>query len=285
MYKSLSREIMTVTPTNAVEYLKLNTLNAQRNLVPAHIKRLEGKIKDGRFRIGSLGVAIISNGNKEKRFLVNGQHQLSAVINSGMSIEVTLEKYICDDDSEVSSLYRQFDTHYSRSISHMVKVEGDALSLEVPLSILGLVVNAIGKIEKITDKEKKVEALNRYQREAYFVSDVLRTAYRKKASHMGKIPVVIVMIRSFRKDESDAYSFWSGVRDGEALMSNMPEFVLREFLLRVALRATKKRERTGYIVSSREIEAKCVLAWNKFRERETLKMLRYFNKSKMPRVI
>lgn len=273
MLRPLSREIIEITPLLAENYIKLNTFSSQRYISEKHVQVLSNKMKQGRFRIGSLAVAIDQcNGfKKEKRVLMNGQHQLHAVMSSGQTIEVLLEKYICKKPQELSELFRQFDNHYMRSISSMIKVEADVLMLDVPLNIASLVVSAVAYLKGEEDKDRKVELLQHNIREANFINEIIRKK-DKPSDHLRRKVVVAAMINTFRVDEDISKKFWKSVRDGEMLRRKMPQFYLREFLLNATM---SYRDPKKIRVTDREMYYKCVKAWNHFRNNKQIKTVYY----------
>jgi len=71
--------IMEVGPDLALEWLEGNTHN--RPLKEAHVKRLSGEITAGRWRVTHQGIAFDTDG-----LLVDGQHRLWAIVESGQAV-------------------------------------------------------------------------------------------------------------------------------------------------------------------------------------------------------
>jgi len=272
MLRPLSREIIAITPLLARDYIKLNTFSSQRYISKKHTQTLSNKMKQGRFRIGSLAIAIDqSNGIEDKRVLMNGQHQLHAVMDSGKTIEVLLEKYVCKKRRELSELFRQFDNHYMRSIASMVKVEADVLQMKVPLRIASAVVSAAAYLAGVDDKDKKVEMLQHLVDEANFLNDLLG-AKNKASAHMRRRVVVAAIISSFKVVGQDAESFWVDVRDGEMLRKKMPQFYLRQYLLNATM-SSRNPQKTR--VTDKEMYYKCAVAWNRYRQGVEITSIQY----------
>ncbi len=92
MIKLISREYASITPVIAKELFKLNTFAAQRALSKKHVGELAKKMRDGVFLEGVIATAEGINGNT-CQILVNGQHQLAAVIQSGETIMASVQRY------------------------------------------------------------------------------------------------------------------------------------------------------------------------------------------------
>ena len=73
---------MTVDPAQAMLWLE-NTNTNNRNVSEKHVARLARDMADGKWMLTHAGIAFSSNGT-----LLDGQHRLWAVVESGASVEM-----------------------------------------------------------------------------------------------------------------------------------------------------------------------------------------------------
>lgn len=120
----LVTEVVTITPTIASQWLKANTMNrpVRRN----HVKYLADEITKGNWELNGEAIIIAEN-----EAIMNGQHRLMAVIDSGKSIR-SLVVYGVDPEA-----FSTIDTGVVRS-------SGDAIYLnfnDMPLKIVQAVAS------------------------------------------------------------------------------------------------------------------------------------------------
>lgn len=267
-------------PDLAKHYLTFNTWKTQRAIRPGHVADLSRKMKIGLFMEGRVAFAKL-NGND---LMVDGQHVSTAVVDSGETVPCRLLKFRVGNLRELSELFRQFE-QLPRSLSDMVKVESDALSLTWPVWVSSLIVAAAdiekagqrklgqsqktGKVgsAKWMTKDDKVNLLGQYLKEGAFLSDLLTsngTTSGANCKHLRRKSVALIIMQTWRINSNDAGIFWVRVRDGENLKKTMPEMKLREFLMqtRSLIRPSAYAARA---VKNHEYAYRCALAWNAFR--------------------
>jgi hypothetical protein len=287
----IERRSIEVDPDLAKHYLTFNNYIVQRKLRRGHVDELAEKMKDGRFREGEISFGVYNDDS----FMMNGQHQCIAIIQSGETIPCRVEKYRCKSEMDLSDLFAEYDTFLPRSLQDIVKARVNGLHLKWPNYIASLVVSAAtieytmkqtktpyalkGRIvpsstgkeasgKKPLSKNRRVALLDEYLKEGDFVNEVFTNVdgNMKMSSfhcrHIGRAPVVYVMFLTMRKNEKDALEFWVSVRDGEILTKDMPEMKLREFLKSVN---SITRPYSYRVVKSHEYICRCIMAWNAFR--------------------
>jgi len=284
----------------AKHYLTYNTYETQRDIREAHVCALADKMKNGLFRFGQ--IAFVSN-NGSRDIMVNGQHVCSAVIKSGETVPCMLEKFKAENDLQLSETYRQFEI-LPRTIKDMIKVESNALGIRWPVWVSSIIVTAatmevsgqrklgtsatpsnVTSKNKFLTKDDKVKLLGKYLKEGSFVANILTfdgsARGPRKAPFLKRAAVILIMMKSWRKDKKDAKLFWERVRDGENLTNTMPEMKIREFLM-----LTRQASRVAYArtVKPHEYAYKCAAAWNAFRTNNKKASLRYFPDNDIPKL-
>jgi hypothetical protein len=271
MFDLTSRKIMVVSPTLAARWLESNTFPAQRRLRPGHVRVLAEKMKCGRFRTGE--VAFVANGDG-REVLVNGQHQLNAIIEAQTQISCLVERFHCPTPADRADCFRQFDVGLSRSLPDMVRVEAAALGLSWPDRVCQVVVSgcALNQPTETATGHRwdKVELLRPNLEFGHFFADLIAAVPdgAHACHYLLRAPVVAAMNRTWEKDPDDALLFWGQVRDGEMLTRRMPSFHLRQFLLEFRVRWTGSH---GHICTDHEFIYRCISAWNSFRSERELK--------------
>jgi len=287
----IERRMIELDPSLAEHYLRFNTYKTQRAARLTHVNELAEKMYKGLFRFGEVGFGVMNG----KDILVNGQHVCYAVVKFGSAVPCTLERFGIKNERELSELFRQFEI-LPRSLKDMVSVEADSLKLTWPLWLSSLIVSAatleVANQRKLggpagtatcnssnyMSKDEKVALLGRYLEEGSFLSKIMLANKKKSFTrHLQRKSVVLVMMKTWRKDQGDAFTFWERVRDGENLTRKMPEMKLREFLIQTR-RTVRPSAYVARNVSDHEYAYRCVSAWNAFRENRPTRIAYYHDK-------
>lgn len=106
---SISTCIETITPEIAKEYLSHNTAN--RNLRGRILETMVRDMKGGNWKLTHQGIAFDSKGN-----LVDGQHRLTAIALSGVTVQMMVTRNV-DDDAIMN-----IDTGAGRTVCDALKI-------------------------------------------------------------------------------------------------------------------------------------------------------------------
>lgn len=293
MQKSV--KIEKLTPKRAAELLKLNTLDGQRNLRPTHVETLKRKIVDGRFHVGEIATCVCADGEK----LINGQHQCTAVVESGLPITAVVQRFVLNGESkeEIATLFSQFDQHKSRTAGDVAWIFAVELGWgDWPRRLVHVIASALGSLT--TGKFKTRESLRsaelggtrpsndqvaaemgRNRKACEFVHSILGFGDTKKMRHMYRASVVAAMLQTYRKDREDAALFWAAIRDGEMLRAKSPELRLREYLLNTSTKnATGGEKGVAHPVAMYRF---CIVAWNAMRTNSPMPS-KFFKDAEIP---
>ncbi len=269
MFEIISRNIETVTPEIAKEWLKHNTFMSQRKLRPAHVTRLTNAMKSGIFTTGNIAFAQNPSGSRVE--LMNGQHQLSAVVKSGCNIVANIERTVCEKLEDAANYFSQFDVGITRSVADIVTAEANAIGVTWSKHICKLLVAAMPHIgadnmyrtlNSNISKYERACALSLHSREGQFLSDVLTG---ENGRMLQKVPVVVAAIMTMRVNTFDARTFWHGVRTGIDLTAKDPRRPLRDYLMMTSM-AKEGRATYQGAVSARAVSSRCVSTWNLWRD-------------------
>lgn len=284
-------KLVTIPPKRAEELLAFNTYAGQRNKSARHIQELAGKMMDGRFHVGS--IALVHNGGT---IMADGQHQCYASVSCGKPFKANLQEYYVEESDtkeDIARVFSQFNVDRARSRGDIAWIHGCQIGMDQwPRRCVTLCNTAIGWIESgfgasatiSLSKDDNATLLGKYRKHCQFVFDTCFASGGKNL-HLLRSPVVAAMIQTWTKSKGDAELFWSAVRDGDMLKSGEPAFVLRDFLMRssVAIGCGSRNNKTEQ-VGQREMYARCLVAWNAFRAKETRTTLRWNPKGPLPKV-
>jgi hypothetical protein len=240
-------------------------------------------MSDGRFGLGI--IALASDGMWVVPVIMNGQHQLEAIILSGIPVECVVLSYVCETAADFSNLFCEFNVDRIRNLAEQSRVIGDAMGLTWPKRTVGLIVSAAslnseGRIIGKLSTTSRAKRLRTVREEGGFVNFVFGQVENREHRHLRRAPVVAMMMTTWRKSHSNAETFWIRVRDGEMLSKDDPEYLVREFLRANGPRIGSQ----GWIPASRQIAShefmyRIALAWNAVRRGEKRTILPYrFNK-------
>lgn len=113
MNNNFTISVEEITPAKAKEYLSHNTIN-NRHLMAKRVHDLSRIMKNGEFVTTNQGIAFDDKGN-----LIDGQHRLAAIVESGVSVTMAVAHGIPSE-----SIWA-IDTGAKRSTSQLMEMMGD----------------------------------------------------------------------------------------------------------------------------------------------------------------
>ena len=247
----MTAKLMTITPAIAAKLLENNPKNRQLNTV--HVARLAKEIKEGRWKVN--GDMIRLTGFNGKGSIIDGQHRLSAVIKSGISIQSWVMGGLPED------VFNTIDSGRLRSKGDTLFCDGEksAKKIAAALVIIDQYKNKrFGFGQQYSNTQ--VQELLRLYPEVRYCLTTQRTAVLPPSIFHACIYLFSM------KDQELAQNFSTAIVTGIGLKSKDPFYVLRELLL-------KNRVGAGRFTKS-NILALCILAWNFARENKKISVLR-----------
>lgn len=166
----LDQRVMTVTPALAERWLTMNKNN--RRLRPSHVTHLANQMKQGRWMLSPEPIVFSKRGR-----LLDGQHRLNAVIQSGCDIKASVALV---ENEEVFSILDQglkrtnsdildIPSQVVMPVQFLLKVSVSAVKI-TPQDIDPLMQSRIGELSKYIHEEIK-------PRDKRFKSATFRAAY------------------------------------------------------------------------------------------------------------
>lgn len=218
-----SAQIVKATPKLVDDLLKMNTQN--RNIKKSHLRWIENAIKADDYHLTTQAIGV-----SDKGVLVDGQHRLMAIKNSGYP---PVELLIITGLDEKSKIY--IDQGAKRSMTDMLKIVLDRsvtnnlssmvnLKLKIEETPDGFVWNREMGTKKVNLDEVVDFVDNNFER----LSELLSA----NGAHFLRAGAMAAMLDySLKHSHRKACDFIESVRLGENLTKNMPAYRLRAHIL------------------------------------------------------
>ena len=272
MKKKLSIERF--TPTFAKKLLEYNDYVAQRNLSSPKVDYLTNKMRTGDFTFASIAIATTTDGRKH---IMNGQHQLNTVVQTGIAQDGVLHEFILEGkegEPELANIFAQYDTSGSRTGAQVAWAFGAAYKIQsLGKSCVSRCASALAWIEwgdtyHRKSKDERARLLQKARPACKFVGHAAFNGHDADSTHIQRVPVMAAMMRTFEVDAADAEKFWGDVRDGQMLKVNSPQLKIRDWLRRHGVGAVRNSSAAipGGKACYKEVYDRCLQAWNAYRK-------------------
>lgn len=256
----------------AEKHKSLRAAPVERDLDPKHVAELAKRVRAG-LAIAFNWATAQFDGNTIR---MNGQHSSLAVLECGDDLParmaIHVDHYEADNTVGLGLLFRQFDSRLSAR--SRADVAGAYQGLVPELAVLGRKRVKLG-VEGIAWYTRAIEKLPTASGDDLYTSLLqpvyhpflawLDTVLSIKTPEMEKAPVVAAMYGTFLQSQTGAQDFWSHAAKDDLADDSDPRAVLSRELVRI------KEEREP--VAPAAYYAKCVKAWNAFREGDRIRSL------------
>lgn len=261
--------------------LDIHEVEWERPLRDNHVAFLHKQMEGGHFQAEHVTLATCALGRNEYR--INGHHTCWARIDMPNDWQpiVRYVKYSAKSEREMRDLYSRIDRGASRTNKHIVACR----TLGMP-EFDGYSRQNIQKAsegfnfwmwEKGSDRrqytpdDKADLMLGKFNAICKTVIEVLGTRGRD-TGHVWRAPVIGAMFETISKAAKDSHEFWSAVRQGIGFESaNDPRLKLRNYLTNTSVRPDGRAKKS---VTQEEMYRACIYAWNAYRDRTPMKLLR-----------
>ena len=251
--------IKTITPEIAKDMLAKN--HGNRPINRHHVQTLVREMTLGRWKINGDTICI----NEDK--LIDGQHRLNAVVESGVTIQTLVV------DGLPSDVFDTKDVGKRRSAADTLSVRGEVNGKNIAAALAVVDRYMTGRMEQTVNyTNTEIEALlDKYPQ--------IRRSVHLCHNTRKLVPRSIISACHYlfsQRDEIAADAFVNGVLHGKDLSEGEPGYVLRERLLQNSLAKAK--------LSPAYLCALIIKAWNYHRAGMPLRVLRYREEGKHPEV-
>jgi hypothetical protein len=257
-----------IYPGLAAKWLEANTHN--RPLRQHHIRKLAAMMSEGRWNLNGDTIVFSDAGS-----IIDGQHRLHAVIRSGVTIKAFVIHGLSED------AFATKDRCKARS-------GGDALSVSgyQNANLLAAVVKLVHRISTGTitqqhyrngiehEPQMVLEMLSLYPH----IESSLRTAKTFPAFPLSVLSACHYLFSCV--DKIDAEKFIHMVETGENLPKYHPALTLRDRII-----VLKNTTQTTVGLRQEYIAAITIKAWNAWRNKEEMKLLRFRDTEEYPEIM
>lgn len=243
---SVTTKIEKVTPRLAEKYLQQNDGNFRKTDIE-RVRRYSKEMADGKFVLNGSSIVFSSSGR-----LLDGQHRLKAVVESGVTVQMVVVTGVAEDSAW--SMDRGQPRTVAQWLSHLGVKNCNVVAACARLTVAhdrGLWANQSITSGNVTDSET-IEAGLAY---ADAMSDSLTRTVKGLS---GSIGTTIAFLGSGKKGKSKSALctwFFDSLANGENIGDSDPVFHLRSRLLDSATSARK--------LSPHMVRMLTTLAWNK----------------------
>jgi hypothetical protein len=230
-----------ITPSGAAVLLEANGRN--RNMRMHHVAQLADAMKRGEWEVNGETIKIALDGT-----LIDGQHRLQAVVESGVSIDTIVMREL------PRSAQDTVDTGRRRRLADVLAIEGysDTHALAAALTHLHRYVEG-RRIDSHSDSPSVQQALD-LLRERPEISESIASARKVTKSVGGPIGVFSALHCVFAEVDSDkGHEFFERLADGANLALGDPVLHLRNQLARP--RQDRNFSQSPYVVAALTIKA------------------------------
>jgi hypothetical protein len=248
----MNAELKTITPEWAKKILnEKNTGN--RAMSRLHVDTLAKEISKGRWKVN--GDTICLNGNR----LIDGQHRLAAVVQSGISIQSFVIEGLPSDVFDTKDIGKR------RSPGDTLGVRGEQNACRLAAALVMIDKYMTGRVDKAasySNTEIK-ELLEKYPE----ARNSLQTTEAAKKGLLTPSVLDSCHYLFSRKNLQLADEFVQKVTRGTGMQEGDPWYVLRERLVKNS--QAKAKLQKPYLM------ALCIKSWNFARAGKTVRCLRY----------
>lgn len=234
----MKTEVVTITPAYAQSLLdKYLVPENQRNLMPSLVTSYANIMRAGLWNLTHQGIAISENGE-----LIDGQHRLMAVIESGVTIQCNLSKGVAGENV-IDAIDRGQERKVGQQLQLRHGYSNANLYSGVARVILEIAVTSFGKRMGKFSVGQCLRVLEVYGNEIKHCID-----NRSKDSKIRNVPVIAA--GAFALHAFPALSdFYSRLATGEGLVSGDPALAARRYILNVASAGSNGRDNTRVVLT------------------------------------
>lgn len=271
-----------ITPDIAREWLEVFPYKYQRPITKSAVKRWANEMSLGKWLPGTtLDIAVVDVTGK--RYLINGYHRLSAVMDSGTDQQFTVVEHIAHNEQEVHEMYSLMDIHKKRtdmdSVRHLELGENYGLNLREG-NALASAIRVIESRFMQVQSERFVprEMPNKVVKWAPYMSQYVQAIGDIPAdvkSVMSRQVVVAVGVVTMKYCPGKAIPFWNGVCQDNEISITDPRKLVRRWL--IANPTSASRSITRRTLDTHAYALYISTAWNNWFSEKPIAQLKVYD--------
>lgn len=250
---TLDINIEKVTPQRAAELLRGNTIN--RSLRPKTVKRYARDMTDGHWQESGDPIRLDRKGT-----LLDGQHRLSAIIESGIS-----QKMVVVNNVDTRSILTM-DTGNKRTFSDVLKIQGHTNVMNLAALARWCVLYEDELRTPTKDQATHAEMMAWLDRNLDAPEIVRSICATSNHPILKRVRMPLTALKHYAENGADFELFMSRLRAGTGLVEGDPIHTLRRFVENLSITKPPLP-----IV----IQAITIKAWNAYMEGREVQLLAY----------
>lgn len=254
---SLHAEVLTISKEMAEGFLAKNTHN--RSPKSSNLRKVVRALTNGEWKLNGEAIKIAADGT-----ILDGQHRLLGIAQTGIPMTTLVIRGLENATQET------MDGGSPRSAADVLKLRGEDNSINLAAIAKKVRIAQTNGIKAATSNSHVLTTAEivRTVDETPALRDIAKHAMRV-AQHTGmSASIAGLLIHTFYAiDSDDAEFFFERLTTGEMLASGHPIFMLRKSLSEIkSIRGQK---------SMTFVAAIAIKAWNKYRDGETVSLLKF----------
>ena len=267
---NLSVSTGAISPAMARTMRETMHFERQRPIGANHVARLAEEMRRGWFLAGTpIFICVLPDG---QQVIVNGNHTLEAITESGVTLPLVIIRRQVRDMDEAAAAYATFDIHRARTWKNTLQAIGfgdEVPMAEKVIAALGLIQTGFtyaGNNEFDRNSRKaRFELVPDYTTAAHVIAGCLENAPRIERQYIERAGTMAVALYTARYQPSLAEEFWGEMVRDDGLRATDP----RKSFLRWC--ATNK----SGAGSTRPLQARAAAtAWNAYFQKRDLDFIR-----------
>lgn len=215
--------VIAITPEMAEELLKDNSYEGQRSLREGRVQQYAEAMIRGEFLPSPIDVARLDG----RRYLINGQHRLHAILRAGVPVEQLLNEYDAPSMEAIHTAYQRTDVGAHRSMRDIIQTMSELRELGLKTTETALIgTAAIHILAGFRGSSIGAPLLPYHRSEAMRLKGISHwaeeaVAFYEAVKANGHIfrngAVLAVGLVTFRHQEARAVNFWRQVAENDRL--------------------------------------------------------------------
>lgn len=264
---------MEVSPVMAARILAEANYVRQRKIKPYRLHRHKTTIARGQWDSDN---SIRFANFKGQLILVDGQHRLTAIVETGVACGFVVIITDAETWGDVHRMYSRIDVDGNRSVADVLNAADPTAGRDISFEMrrgayraMDILANdfphrrlKVGEAELVT-KEDRVNCLAFWLDELDEYDAIVRRGQSQLRNSLRSPGVIAVALATLKHQHDKAAVFWQSVADNKLLRPGDPEQALINFLL------TSRKDDAGYVT-----ERYTAQAWNAWFGRKRLDKIR-----------
>lgn len=285
-------EVRLIGPEEARELIDNHMFERQRSLDLKHVKKLEKAIEEKKFTQNTMIWFAYYNGTPH---IIDGQHRLHAVANTGVAQTFSLLHQDFKSYDEIGETYRHLDHHKVRTIVQDAEAIGLREKLGLSVQEFKFLSNVLPHLKSGCTRRRtgynfgmdederfeKMPVYGPYMRELLDLIDGARTKHRARMLRASTLAIALLTLRfsaplSLARGGRSVHQFWTGMAFDNGLMADDPRKVALQHILdyEIDIGDTNKTGHQRTAAYSSRYVAQCFTA---YMERRSIKFTRVYD--------